>query len=75
MTSGKYEIDEVLLRLIVFKLRRAKEGQQAQNSCLRLLSSLSADHAVGLADRNFILRQCLRERCLICRNSGVFSLY
>ena len=30
---------------IVFQLRRTDEGQQARNSSLRLLSSLSANHA------------------------------
>ena len=42
---------------------------------LRLLSSLSADHAiVDLADRSSILRECLPERCFICLGNGVFVL-
>ena len=45
MTSTHiYGIRAVARRPILCKLRRTDEGQKARNSCLRLLSSLSADH-------------------------------
>ena len=45
MKGDTHEIGEVSLSFIVFYPQRIDEGQQARNSCLRQLFSLSADHA------------------------------
>ena len=57
-------IGAVALSLTVCKLRRTDEGQKARNSCLRLLSSLSAGHVRFWPNRSAMLRRCL-SRCLV----------
>ena len=52
-------IGAVALSLTVCKLRRTDEGQKARNSCLRLLSGLSADHVRFWPNRSAMLRRCL----------------
>ena len=57
-------IHTVRLSATAPKLRRTDEGQKARNSCLRLLSSLSAGHVRFWPNRSAMLRRCL-SRCLV----------